>query len=334
MINAFARIFAAIALFSVVLLLALLFEASSVFFASLLSRGKENVPRVPQTFGSLIKEEVLAWAFAPLPATAPFWLLRGVPWLGTICVLLGFLFLPIGVLPPLLGMEGDFHLAWSMLLLATLCLAVGVCYDVPLYGETPVISCTLYALLFETCLAVAIPVVSWYILKRGIPGDPFNIETFVGLPLWSVTGASGKVGLCALFFGMGAAAFAATDRGQRRLWKAPAAISWSNVTLKSGLFGLQSLLKTLFSCALLVCLFLPFSLGKYLQLTGMSVFATDFFFFWVKVFVVQALWLPLSAWVLICLRANRSEKTWWFAVMSVICLGSFLIACDFYFLES
>ena len=273
------KILAATALMLLASLVSLIFEGLDRTFTARLERRLGPPPSQP--FYDMVK---LFGKKTILPREGLPWLFLGAPVVGAASSLTIFLYLPIGSLPPLLSGGGDLLLVVFLLLLTSLARALALSG-----GTSPgrgVEAGRELALLVACALPLALVVASlvWFAYRQGLPGAPFSLETFAAKSVWSVAAWPGRIGLaalCLVFFSLLPALAGVTIRpieGGR-------ADEFSGRALL--LFEVARQYRALAACSVCVCLFLPGSLGRLLDLQGLALFVVDFLFFWAKVFLVQ-----------------------------------------------
>ncbi len=149
---------------------------------------------------------------------------------------------------------------------------------------------------YELPLAVVIVTLAWFSYRSGMPGEPFSLETFVGMPVWSVVGWTGVFGLICLLVALLAVVPAEVGKVPMDIAEAKTEILEGLICEYSGrnlaMMKIAFSLRTLVMCAVVVSLFFPWTIGKYFGLQGAMLFLADFVFFWVKVFLMQILGLP------------------------------------------
>jgi formate hydrogenlyase subunit 4 len=87
-------------------------------------------------------------------------------------------------------------------------------------------------------------------------------------------------------------------------------------------------LRTLAMCAVVVSLFFPWSLGKLLNLSGMAFFLVDFLFFWVKVFLVQVIFVTIIRTTFGRLKIWQASRLYWYQVAGLALAGMVLLSLD------
>jgi formate hydrogenlyase subunit 4 len=81
-------------------------------------------------------------------------------------------------------------------------------------------------------------------------------------------------------------------------------------------------------CAIVVSLFLPWSLGKMFQIEGPIFFLVDFVFFWVKVFVVQVLAVTLIRTAFGRYKIWQASQFYWINIAGLSLAGMILLSLD------
>ena len=279
------KVLAAMALMLLVSLLSLIFEGLG---RSLQARLEGRLgPPPSQPFYDLVK---LLNKRTTLPASNLPWLFLGAPVLGAAASLTVFLYLPIGSLPPLLSGGGDLLLVLFLLLMASLAPALALMAGGSPQGEMAAGAELRLLLAAASPLALVVASLAWYAYRQGLPGAPFSIETFVAKSPWSVAGWPGLMGLALLCAVLFALLPLLAGRGARPVEGATGDFSGRALLL----LEVARHHRTLASSTVVVALFLPGSLGRLMEIQGLSLFAVDFLFFWAKVLLVQMAALALS----------------------------------------
>lgn len=198
-----------------------------------------------------------------------------------LCLLIIFLFIPMGSFPQFVETEGDF-IAIVFLLLAAQGLYIrgmkafsGEIYQSFDPRELFVLS------KFAVTLIAAGGTLSWYALNRGMPGSIFSLETFTATSLWSVTGIWGKAGSILFLLLLSAVS---PSRGVTKTRIV------DNVQIPEIFDAIRSTLAP----AMIVSLFFPVRLGLSFGFIGFRMFLVDFISFWIRVMLVQIILVPVS----------------------------------------
>ena len=326
-INVVMKLVAGIALMLLVSVVAILFDgADRVIHARMQRRWG---PPLFQPFYDILK---LLGKENIVPRRAVKWAFNGAPWVAASTMLLLFLYIPIGSLPPILGTEGDLILVIYLLGLAGVAMAIGgFASGNPIANVGAQLEMILM-MSYELPLAVVVTTMAWVAYKHGIPGQPFSLETFVGMPLWGIVGKMGLLGLLCLFAALLMVVPGETGKGFMDIPEAKTEILEGLIIEYSGtnlaLFKITFALRALAMSAIIVALFLPWSLGKVLSLTGPLLFVVDFLWFWVKVFAVQVFGVTFIRTAFGRLKIWQASQFYWVKIAGLSLAGMILLSID------
>jgi formate hydrogenlyase subunit 4 len=286
MIAIVMRLIAGTALMLLVVVLAFLYDGADRIISARMQRRLG--PPLLQPFLDLLK---LLGKENIVPRRAVPWAFNGAPWVAAASMILVFLYIPIGSLPPVLGTHGDLILILYLLGLSGVAMAVGGFASGNPIANVGAQREMILMMSYELPLAVVAATLAWMAHKTGMPGDPFNLETFAGMSVWSVTGKVGFIGMLCLLIALVLVVPGETGKGPMDIPEAKTEILDGLIIEYSGrnlaMFKITFALRALALSALIVVLFFPWSPGPFLRLGGIFLFAFDFLWFWVKVFVVQ-----------------------------------------------
>jgi len=185
---------------------------------------------------------------------------------------------------------------------------------------------------YELPLATVVVSLAWFAYRTGMPGAPFSLETYVAMPVWSVAGWTGTFGLLALLVSLLFVVPAETGKVPMDIAEAKTEILDGLICEYSGrnlaMFKMAFSLRTLAMCAVVVSLFFPWSLGKLLNLSGMAFFLVDFLFFWVKVFLVQVIFVTIIRTTFGRLKIWQASRLYWYQVAGLALAGMVLLSLD------
>lgn len=286
MIASIMRLVAGTALMLLVVVLAFLYDGADRIISARMQR--RIGPPLLQPFLDLLK---LLGKENIVPRRAVPWAFNGAPWVAVASMLLVFLYIPVGSLPPVLGVHGDMILIIYLLGLSGVAMAVGGFASGNPIANVGAQREMILMMSYELPLAVVIATLAWLARKTGMPGDPFNLETFVGMSVWGMTGKVGFIGVLCLLISLVLVVPGETGKGPMDIPEAKTEILDGLIIEYSGrnlaMFKITFALRALALSALITALFFPWSPASFLRLGGVFLFAFDFFWFWVKVFVVQ-----------------------------------------------
>lgn len=176
-------------------------------------------------------------------------------------LLLCFLFVPPGSLPPLVSGAYSAYGALVPLFFCSILMNGGKSDEESLISS---------GIAFSFALLLAFHALAILLLKRGVPGEPFSFEMLSSIMPPEVMGAWGKAGFALLFLSLAGVLPLSVD------------------SLKG--WGVAVQLRRMCALVLVVKLFLPFSIGRFLPLQTLPLVLIDFNFFW-----VEAVFLALFA---------------------------------------
>ena len=286
MIAFLMRLIAGTALMLLVMVLALLFDGADRIISARMQRRLG--PPLLQPFLDLLK---LLGKENIVPRRAVPWAFNGAPWVAAASMLLVFLYIPIGSLPPVLGVHGDLILILYLLGLSGVAMAVGGFASGNPIANVGAQREMILMMSYELPLAVVVSTLAWVAYKTGMPGDPFNLETFAGMSVWGMSGKIGFIGIFCLMVALVLVVPGETGKGPMDIPEAKTEILDGLIIEYSGrnlaMFKITFALRAMALSALITALFFPWSPASFLRLGGVFLFAFDFVWFWVKVFVVQ-----------------------------------------------
>ncbi len=286
MIALLMRLVAGTALMLLVVVLALLFDGADRIISARMQRRLG--PPLLQPFLDLLK---LLGKENIVPRRAVPWVFNGAPWIATASMLLVFLYIPIGSVPPVLGVHGDLILILYLLGLSGVAMAVGGFASGNPIANVGAQREMILMMSYELPLAVVAATLAWVAYKTGMPGDPFNLETFVGMSVWGMSGKVGFIGIFCLMLALVLVVPGETGKGPMDIPEAKTEILDGLIIEYSGrnlaMFKITFALRAMALSALITALFFPWSPASFLRLGGVFLFAFDFVWFWMKVFVVQ-----------------------------------------------
>lgn len=286
MIALLMRLVAGTALMLLVVVLALLFDGADRIISARMQRRLG--PPLLQPFLDLLK---LLGKENIVPRRAVPWVFNGAPWVAAASMLLVFLYIPVGSLPPVLGVHGDLILILYLLGLSGVAMAVGGFASGNPIANVGAQREMILMMSYELPLAVVVSTLAWVAYKTGMPGDPFNLETFAGMSVWGMSGKIGFIGIFCLMVALVLVVPGETGKGPMDIPEAKTEILDGLIIEYSGrnlaMFKITFALRAMALSALITALFFPWSPASFLRLGGIFLFTFDFVWFWVKVFVVQ-----------------------------------------------
>jgi len=238
-------------------------------------------------------------------------------YVSCLCLLMVFLFIPMGSLPQFVETEGDIVVIIFLLLTAQGLYIRGMkIFSGEIYQSFNTKELFALSKLSMTLIATG-GTLSWYALNRGIPGSIFSLETFSATSLWILAGAWGKIGT-AIFFLL--FALVSPSRGVTKTRIV------DNVQIPEIFDAIRSTLAP----AIIVSIFFPLKLGIALGFIGFKMYFIDFVFFWMKVVLVQVIVIPLLSRALNKTCGKLREKMDCLPEVIIGALGILLFMTDLY----
>ena len=323
----FLKIFAGVILMALVLTLALLFDGMDRIVHARMQRryGPPLMQPVYDILKLMGKENIV-----PRRASRFFFMLS--PWLALVSTLMVFMYIPAGSFPAVLGTEGDMILVIYLLAMGALAMAIGgFASGNPIASVGAGREITLM-MSYEFPLAIVACTMAWTAYKSGMPGSPFSLETFAAMSVWKVVGKTGFVGLLCLFLSLVLVVPGETGKGPMDIPEAKTEIldgliieySGVNLALLKITFALRSFAMATFITAL----FVPVSFSSLLGVGGFLIAILDFLFFWVKVFLVQMLFVTLMRTAFGRLKIWQASRFYVMKVAGLSVAGMLLLSVD------
>ena len=234
-----------------------------------------------------------------------------------LCLLLIFLFIPMGALPQYVQTKGDIFIVIFLLLAAQSLYIRGMKnFSGELYQSLD--RSEIY-LLFKFAVAITVfgAALSWYALKRGVPGEIFSFGTYAAIPLWRISGGCGRLGLLMFFL-----LFAVTSPCRR--------VGSGNVKDRLPLPEIFDAIRSTICPALISAIFIPWRAGLAVGLSGAVMYAADFALFWLKVFLMQLLIVPILRSIYLKIKSHLTVRFKLIIVILLGAAGSLLMMADLY----
>ena len=321
------KLVAGSALMLLALLLALLFDGVDRIINARMQRRWG--PPLFQPFYDILK---LLGKENIVPRRAIAWIFNSAPWMALASMLVVFLYMPVGSLPAILGGEGDLVLILYMLGFCGVCMALGGFASSNPIANVGAQREMILMMSYELPLAVVASTMAWVAYRYGLPGEAWNLETFVANPVWNVVGKAGILGLLCLLFAMVLVVPGETGKGLMDIPEAKTEILEGLIIEYSGvnlaMLKLTFALRALAISAIITVLFFPLSLGKLIGFSGCFLYALDFLWFWVKVFVVQIVVVTFMRSSLGRLKIGQASHFYWVNVAGLSIAGMLLLSID------
>ena len=152
-------------------------------------------PPLLQPFYDVIK---LLGKESIVPRRAVRAVFQASPWMAMALTLLIFLYIPIGSIPPILAGNGDIILILYLLAASAVMMVIGGFASGSPYANIGSQREMVLMMSYELPLALVVLTLAWLVYKRGVPGAPFSLETFVSVPVWNTVSLIGGMGIFAL----------------------------------------------------------------------------------------------------------------------------------------
>ncbi|MEN2997197.1 MAG: complex I subunit 1 family protein [Acetomicrobium sp.] len=252
------KIVSGFALFCLVILIALLYEGVDRIVHARMQR--RFGPPLLQPFYDVIK---LLGKESIVPRRAVRAVFQASPWMAMALTLLIFLYIPIGSIPPILAGNGDIILILYLLAASAVMMVIGGFASGSPYANVGSQREMVLMMSYELPLALVVLTLAWLVYKRGVPGAPFSLETFVSVPVWNTVGLIGGMGIFALLLSLLGVVPAEVGKVPMDIAEAKTEILEGFLAEYSGrnlaLFKLTFALRSLAMSALLVPLFFLFA---------------------------------------------------------------------------
>lgn len=301
--NLFINFISAVALLLFVLLTALL-------FTGLRDASAERLPLSAafEPFGRLVDG-------SPGDRRPPHTL-----YLACLALLAVFLLVPMGSLPQFLDTPCDFCIGMLLLIVAQSLYINGI-KDFSGNAYQSLDRKVVYALSRFAAAFVAFGgTMSWYILQRGIPGDIFSLNAVAALPIYSVMGTAGRLGLfCFLLL------FAVESPGSRHK-----DLEYGSAAGAVPILEVFDAVRLLIAPAIAAAAIVPWNFGLKAGIFGGPMYAVDFVIFWIKVLLLQAVVFPLISKFFDSLKEKTPLPKGLFPSLPLGILGVLLIMSDLY----
>ena len=323
----FLKIFAGVALLAFVLTLVPFFD-----WADRAVNARIQGRLAPPLFQPVLDILKLMGKENIIPRRAARFFFTTAPWLALTSTLMIFLYIPAGQFPAVLGTEGDMILVFYLLTLGTVAVAVG---GFASGNPMAAIGANREITLMMSCgfpLAAAITTAAWIAYKTGMPGEPFSLGTFAAASIWKAVGKTGVFGLACLFLSIVLVVPGETGKSPMDLPQAETeilggiAIEYSGVSL--ALLKVTFALRSFAMSAFVTSLFVPLSLTGMLGGGGFLTAAFDFFFFWLKVFVIQIAFVTLTRTAFGRLKIWQASRFYLVRVAGLSLTGMLLLSID------
>ena len=267
-----------------------------------------------------------------VPRRAVAWVFNSAPVLAVTAVLLVFLYVPMGSMPPLLGTSGDVILIVYLFALSAVAMVAGGFASGSPYANIGAQREMVLMMSYEVPLSIVVTTMAYFAYKNGMPGEPFSLSTFVAMPIWGVADWIGILGLFALFLALMAVVPAEVGKVPMDIAEAKTEILEGLISEYSGrnlaMFKLTFALRNSAMCAVVVSLFFPWNIGAVLGLTGAGLLLADFVFFWLKVLLLQVFGVTVIRTAFGRFKIWQASQFYWVQVGGLALAGMILLSLD------
>lgn len=267
-----------------------------------------------------------------VPRRAVRWVFNLAPWISCALTMIIFLYIPLGRIPAVLGTEGDLILVLYLLGFSGVTMAMGgFASGNPLSNIGAGREIQLM-MSYELPLAVVVSSVAWLAYKTKMPGAPFSLETFSNFSLWEVVGEAGFIGLLCLALSLIMVVPGETGKGPMDIPEAKTEILDGFIIEYSGtnlaLYKISFALRSTVMAAVLTSIFFPFSFGSMIGFSGPLLALIDFVGFWVKLAIVQILFITVMRTMFGRLKIWQASQFYLVKVAMLSLAGMVLISVD------
>lgn len=267
-----------------------------------------------------------------VPRRAVPWVFNSAPVLAVTAVLLVFLYVPMGSMPPILGTSGDVILIVYLFALSAVAMVAGGFASGSPYANIGAQREMVLMMSYEVPLSIVVTTMAYFAYKNGMPGEPFSLSTFVAMPIWGVADWIGILGLFALFLALMAVVPAEVGKVPMDIAEAKTEILEGLISEYSGrnlaMFKLTFALRNSAMCAVVVSLFFPWNIGSALGLTGAGLLLADFVFFWLKVLLLQVFGVTVIRTAFGRFKIWQASQFYWVQVGGLALAGMILLSLD------
>jgi formate hydrogenlyase subunit 4 len=321
------KIIAGVALMIISIIAALLLDGTDRVLHARMQR--RYGPPLLQPFYDILK---LLGKENIVPRRAVRWIFMFAPWLACVLTLMVFLYVPMGRIPSVLGTEGDMILILYLLGFSGVAMAMGGFASGNPISNIGAGREIQHMMSYELPLAVVAATVERVAWKTKMPGDPFSLDTFTGLSIWSVVGESGFIGLICLALSLIMVVPGETGKGPMDIPEAKTEILDGFIIEYSGtnlaLYKITFALRSTAMAAFLTSIFFPFSLGGLVGLSGPLLALIDFVGFWVKLALVQLVFITVMRTMFGRLKIWQASQFYLVKVGMLSFAGMILVSAD------
>jgi formate hydrogenlyase subunit 4 len=285
-------------------------------------------PPIVQPFRDLVK---LMSKQTVVPEKAVRWLYNLAPILALASALLLVLYLPFFGVKPILSGYGDLIVVAYLLIMPALAMVLAGYASGNTYATVGAQRKMIMMLSYEFPFAVVIFAMVWNLMQR-VPGaDGFSFAAFSQYPVFSVVGVVGFVGVILLFLMLLVSLCA-------ELVKVPFDAPEADTELAEGLlvdysgrnyalFMLADAVKLTAFITLVIGLFFPCKLARFVDLGGIAMLG-EVLFFLLKFFVIALVGLTFQRVAFARLKITQATKFFWIISAGVSLVAFVMIYVD------
>lgn len=236
------------------------------------------------------------------------WRLGGCPspklCAACLCLLLAFLFLPMGTLPQFVATPCDLLIIIFLFALAQSFFIRGIrSFSDEIYQTMDRDELSAISRFIATYFAVG-GTAAWYVLVRGMPGGVLGFDPFTGMPLWSIMGVWGWIGIVCFVI------LLALNSPFRKTTAA-------RVSCDTPLPEVYDALRSMLCPALVTAGFVSWTPATALGLYGWRMYMVGFASFWLEVMLIQLILFPLI-WKIYVKKTSQLAERYHHAIMAVL----------------
>ncbi len=272
-----------------------------------------------------------------VPAHAVTSIFHAAPFIAVAGAISVLLYLPIGsimpVATPVSGISewGDIVLIMYLLTVPALAMVAGGFASGSPYASIGAQREMVTMMAYEFPLAIAIVAIAWRLAAAGV-SFPFSVVTLATVPVWSIVGPLGIIGLIILLFVLAWVTPAELSRIPCDTPEAETELCGGLLVEYSGrnlaLFYLSMGIKLVAMASLAVLLFLPWNLSWFLPLEGVFASIADTGFFLLKMFIVMFFSVSLIRVSMARFRINHLVTIYWGYLAFAALVGLVCIVLD------
>ncbi len=270
-----------------------------------------------------------------VPANAIPWLFNGAPLVALASAITILLYIPMAALPhlPVLNLHGDLVLIMYLLLMPGLAMVAGGLSSGSPYATIGAQREMVTMIAYELPLAATVIAFAWKFAQLDI-ADPFSLATVSAIPVWSLVGPVGFMGLLLLLATMLLVVPGELGRIPFDAPEAETEIAGGLLVEYSGrnlaLFSLSLAVKTIVVTALIVGLFFPWNLTDLVAIACCPYLAAaaNVAFFLAKLLVVLFFSVTLVRISVARFRITQVVDVYWKVLGALSLVGLLLVMAD------